>query len=179
VASGLSNFANNLLINSSAPLADAYSTNYTSGDGKVITATDASLGSEVAPAILTTQQVQLAPFSPDVNPRNPLDVDNDGSITATDVVTIINCINSGKTKVEAQALNLGPNPDVDADGVVTATDVIKVINYINAHPGQSSLSTSEGEATDVAIADSDFLSSAQANDDLLNILAAESAAKKK
>ena len=56
-------------------------------------------------------------------------------------------------------------------------DSIKVVNWINAHPGQSSVS--QGEATDSAFADGDFLSSSQANDDLLNILAAEAAAKKK
>ncbi|HEY2415129.1 MAG TPA: dockerin type I domain-containing protein, partial [Pirellulaceae bacterium] len=108
--------------------------------------------------------ISSAPFqnpNPDTtNFQNALDVNNDGVISAADVLTIINVINAHPGM---SALALGqppvPNPvgnapgqylyvDVDGDNKVTASDIIKVIDWINnpAHRTTGGEATPEGEA---------------------------------
>lgn len=76
------------------------------------------------------------------NPRNGLDVNNDGFVTAIDALLVINQLNTGKGG------RLDPPPpgnnvfyDTSSDNFVTAIDALLVINYINTHPG------GEGEFT--------------------------------
>ncbi len=63
------------------------------------------------------------------------DVDNDGEVTATDVIAIINHINAGLPDPISGSTPIGlPSGflDVDGDNVISASDVIAVINAINA-----------------------------------------------
>lgn len=69
------------------------------------------------------------------NPRNSLDVNNDGFVTAIDALLIINELNSGRGG------KLNPPPpgnnvffDTSADNFVTAIDALLVINHLNTRP---------------------------------------------
>ncbi|HEY2415289.1 MAG TPA: S8 family serine peptidase [Pirellulaceae bacterium] len=81
------------------------------------------------------------------NYSNPPDVDADGVISATDIITIINFINShpGSTNVGKIHPSAAPKGfiDVVADNTIAANDVVAVINYINAHPHATSVSASD------------------------------------
>ncbi len=66
----------------------------------------------------------------------PPDVDADGTVSATDVLAVINKINSEGPHALPQLAGEGEAGtkyvDVDADGHVAAGDVLSVINFINA-----------------------------------------------
>src|SRR5690349_21374476 len=70
------------------------------------------------------------------------DLDDDGTVTASDVLTAINAINAGGSgnlagKMTAPTLSGGSSSyvDADGDGELTAADPLSVINAINAgHP---------------------------------------------
>ncbi len=67
------------------------------------------------------------------NPDDPLDVNDDGQITAFDVIPIINYLNQfGAGPVPSGS----PPPylDVNSDNQITAFDVLDLINYLNANP---------------------------------------------
>jgi hypothetical protein len=70
------------------------------------------------------------------NYSTPADVDGDYTVTASDVLAIINNINAHGSHTLPTSGTEGESSvkmvDVDADGEVTATDVIRVINFINA-----------------------------------------------
>jgi subtilisin family serine protease/subtilisin-like proprotein convertase family protein len=91
------------------------------------------------------------------NYQNPPDVDNDGVISATDAISIINFINAhgGSTSVGGIHSAAAPKGflDVVADNTIAANDVLAVINYVHAHPNSTSLSASD--ATGAAAAASD------------------------
>lgn len=73
------------------------------------------------------------------NPRNRLDVNDDGKIQPVDVLILINDINARQSR----PLPLPPPPsefpppflDTNGDGSLTPADVLDVINYINQHSG--------------------------------------------
>lgn len=77
------------------------------------------------------------------NPTNAFDVNNDGSVSALDVLMLINYINA---HAGSATLPLHPAAppyyDVNVDLQCTAQDVLLVINHLNARP----LPTPEGEA---------------------------------
>lgn len=79
------------------------------------------------------------------NERNPLDVDNDGVITATDAVLLVNIINAGGPRLLTSSARTasGPYLDVDGDHFLTAADAVVVTNYINAGGGVGAIG--EGE----------------------------------
>jgi hypothetical protein len=82
---------------------------------------------------------------PHHNPLDPLDVDNDGYVSASDALTIINVINgSGPGEVVASSVQTAPFVDVNGDGYVSAGDALLVINHINA---QSGADQAEGESS--------------------------------
>ncbi|HEY2413639.1 MAG TPA: dockerin type I domain-containing protein [Pirellulaceae bacterium] len=80
--------------------------------------------------------------SPWQNPMSCNDLDNDGTVSASDVLTAINAINAGGSgnlsgKATAPTLSGGSSDYVDAngDGDLSASDVLSVINAINTgHP---------------------------------------------
>ena len=109
---------------------------------------------------------------PDTNPGDPLDVDNDGFVTASDVLTIINYINAGTVaQAAATSFTSASFPDVDGNQHITASDVIMVINYINSRPDITSEMGAESEAND-AYFDS-FGSDPNASDELWSLLASD------
>jgi hypothetical protein len=64
-----------------------------------------------------------------------LDVSGDHIVTPSDVLLVINAINSaeGKTLSErADLLEATPNIDVDGDGELTAADALTIINFLNS-----------------------------------------------
>jgi len=82
------------------------------------------------------------------NPALPEDVNCDTDVTALDVLTLINDINSGRgpdLPETIQGSDTVPDyPDVSGDDDLTALDVLQVINYINSH-SSGSLAQPEGE----------------------------------
>lgn len=86
------------------------------------------------------------------NSAFPWDVDNDGAVTAADVLAVVNYLNSdpGQTFPPSPS---GPPPyyDVNNDGLCSPIDVLVVINYINVH----GTGAGEGEV-DVAPRDAAF-----------------------
>jgi Ca2+-binding EF-hand superfamily protein len=80
--------------------------------------------------------------SPWQNPISCNDLDDDGTVTASDVIAAINAINAGGSgnlsgKMTAPSLSGGSSKylDADGDGELTASDPLSVINAINAgHP---------------------------------------------
>jgi hypothetical protein len=98
-------------------------------------------------------------------------VDNDGAVSPSDALAVINQINTG-----VQPLKLvgspatGPYTDVNGDGSVTAADVLAIINSINSHPATAG-DGGEGESS--------LLSIDQGQDDLLAMLAADTVTAKR
>lgn len=84
-----------------------------------------------------------ASISPWQNQTSRFDVNNDGLISALDVLVIINEINRNEARpLDGSGLAPIPYYDVDGNRSIEALDVLIVINYINANPDQG-----EGEAT--------------------------------
>jgi len=84
------------------------------------------------------------------NPKNPLDVNGDGTVFPLDVLVLINDINSHN----ARALPVPPPPaatppylDVSGDGSVGPQDALIVINYLN----KSSAVGGEGESGGIGL----------------------------
>lgn len=69
------------------------------------------------------------------NTNNPLDVNNDGRISAFDALAVINHLNlNGTTAAPTGGFVRAPFLDVNGNGQVTAFDALQVINYLNLHP---------------------------------------------
>jgi hypothetical protein len=112
------------------------------------------------------------------NSLNAMDVNNDGVVSAIDVLTIINYINAGSAYIDLANTPGAGYPDVDGDHFITPSDVIKVINYVNSQPtGNSTTDPGEGEAVDAALAQNSYSSSV--SDDLLAMLAGDSSTTNK
>lgn len=89
--------------------------------------------------------------------RNGLDVTGassalpDGSITAGDVLAVINYINAqGPGHISAANITGPPYCDVNGDDRVVAEDALKIINYINANSGQPEVEFSNSYAAEPA-----------------------------
>jgi subtilisin family serine protease len=109
------------------------------------------------------------------NARLPADVSDDNSVSADDVLTIINYINSGQTTVVPNdGRGGGPYNDVDGDHQITANDVLTVINYINAHPSKQGESQAAPDTVDLTPYVADDVPA-----DLLDLLAADVAVRSK
>jgi subtilisin family serine protease/subtilisin-like proprotein convertase family protein len=91
------------------------------------------------------------------NYQNPPDVDNDGVITATDAITIINFINAHGGSTSVGGLHSAAAPkgflDVIADNTIAANDVLAVVNYVHAHPLGTSVSTVDATGAAAAAQD--------------------------
>jgi len=76
------------------------------------------------------------------NPSNQFDVDGDGSVNASDVILLVNYINSHPNDPSLPAPPTAPPPyyDINNDGLCTPLDVLMVINDVNEPP------EGEGEA---------------------------------
>lgn len=80
------------------------------------------------------------------NPNQPLDVDDDGSITLTDVALIISQLNARGPMTMTSTLRslAGPFFDVSGDGVLSPLDALLIVNHLNA------VGSGEGKVFDVA-----------------------------
>ena len=93
------------------------------------------LGAISNAAIVTVAVEWVAPFQ---NPNQPYDVNNDGSISAIDVLLIINLLNlhedfPGPVPEPSGAPFIPPAYyDVNGDNHVTPSDAIEVTNYLNS-----------------------------------------------
>lgn len=67
--------------------------------------------------------------APDQNPAHPMDTNNDGFVSPSDSLVIINYINAGGAPVPPAG---APFLDVNGDGFVAPGDALLVINYLNA-----------------------------------------------
>jgi hypothetical protein len=87
------------------------------------------------------------------NLRNAYDVDNDGHVSAIDVLILVNSLNSGNGGLlsggsESGASGEGSEKyyvDVDADGMLSALDVLGVVNFLNNPKLPSAGAEGEGE----------------------------------
>ncbi|MDZ4853052.1 MAG: PKD domain-containing protein [Pirellulaceae bacterium] len=77
------------------------------------------------------------------NERNRFDVNDDGFVSPTDVLVIINSIRRGGTRVLGEGELSPPYIDVDGDGSVAPIDILQVINELRRRSRQPS---SEGES---------------------------------
>ncbi len=83
---------------------------------------------------------------PSSNPSNPLDVNNDGSISPVDALLVINEINAnGSHALETAGFHTAPFIDTDRDNVVSPHDVLLVINHLNAQQSGGAGAEGEGE----------------------------------
>jgi hypothetical protein len=84
------------------------------------------------------------------NLRNPLDVNNSGTVSATDAMLIINLLNANGGGTPLESIIDGATPeayyDVVPNNIVSPRDAIEIINYLNAHPSMSSSAEAAGEA---------------------------------
>lgn len=83
------------------------------------------------------------------NPNNAYDVNADGTVSAMDVLNVINALNT--TGAGSLSGGEGEDPkvfvDVNADGTLSAMDALLVINYLNSR----SAGSGEGEAAPVIL----------------------------
>jgi hypothetical protein len=90
-------------------------------------------GSDESPP--QTFKINITKEHPSHNEILGLDVDNDGIIAASDVLSIINYIDAnGSGPVDAVKGMAAPYCDVNGDGQIAADDVMELINHFNANP---------------------------------------------
>ncbi|HPM85393.1 MAG TPA: dockerin type I domain-containing protein, partial [Candidatus Anammoximicrobium sp.] len=74
--------------------------------------------------------------TPWTNPKNALDVNNDGFVTPADALMMINAINVSGPRVlppvPAAGDALPPFRDTNWDNVLEATDVLNIVNFLNS-----------------------------------------------
>jgi hypothetical protein len=107
------------------------------------------------------------------NPRNVLDVNNDGAVTAADALFIIDHLNVvGAAPVPTSGFIGSPFLDVDRNNYVSPADAIMVIDYLNINGG-------EGEAADAYFSELAEGEGEGDSDDLLALLAMDAASQNK
>mgnify|MGYP001200519908 CR=1 FL=1 len=103
-------------------------------------------GGAGAPARVTIAVNSAHPFH---NSQAPMDVNDDGTVNAQDVLMIINDINAnGMRELPAERIEgaVAPMPDVNRDNRVTPIDILIIINYLN----ELAAAEGEGEAAPFA-----------------------------
>ncbi|MEZ6137643.1 MAG: dockerin type I domain-containing protein [Pirellulaceae bacterium] len=83
----------------------------------------------------------IPPRSPWQNPRDPNDVNDDGTVTPIDVLLLVNELNRGGTRTlppvgDGSGEPPGTLPDVNGDGILSAIDVLLIINELNGRRGE-------------------------------------------
>ncbi|MCU0960500.1 MAG: dockerin type I domain-containing protein, partial [Pirellulaceae bacterium] len=82
---------------------------------------------------------------PHTNPRQPLDVNDDGMISPIDALIPINYLNRNGGHKLLGAATSAPYLDVNGDGFISAIDALQVINHLNRSPAGGE-GEGEGEA---------------------------------
>jgi len=119
------------------------------GNDVVLTPTDSG---GLSPVITTDDQVFFQPISFGIflpgeaeftNAANPRDVNGDGSVTAIDVLSVINNINAnGSRSLIGQTPSANSAMvDVNMDSHVTSIDALTVINFINSFSASHRVTT--------------------------------------
>jgi hypothetical protein len=109
------------------------------------------------------------------NPRNVMDVNNDGHVTAADALIIIDSLNAhGTTQVPTSGFVGAPFMDIDGNRYVSPADALMVIDRLNVLDGEG-----EGEAADAFFSDLAADQGEGEHDDLLALLAMDAAIQKK
>lgn len=90
------------------------------------------------PSAPLTSPLMISPLR---NQENPLDVDNDGYVSPTDVLVVFNTLNRF-AEGEESSQAIGMFPDVSGDGFISPVDALLVINYLN-----DSLASAESEGS--------------------------------
>jgi hypothetical protein len=115
------------------------------------------------PVVLTDEQVFLRPTTLTISPagqpeffnsHNPMDVNQDHSVSPIDALTVINYINARVSGPLLGAPVQGQMVDTNMDGILSPVDVLGVVNYLNAflvsnlpaHYAPSAGGEGEGEA---------------------------------
>lgn len=80
----------------------------------------------------------------DTNPNNPLDVDDDGEVSISDVLPIVNALRAAGGTFAAPQDGAKPYLDVTADGLVSTADLLPIIRHIKEQREQGS-ANGEGE----------------------------------
>ncbi|MFN7894463.1 MAG: tandem-95 repeat protein [Pirellula sp.] len=104
--------------------------------------TVADITGQVSNVATVTIQVLTSLFQ---NPDNRLDVDDDGFVSAIDVLVLVNDINENGQRVLPESFVPPPFLDVNGDGSVSSLDVLEVVNFINSQ-GNSGAGEGEGES---------------------------------
>ncbi|MCI0360198.1 MAG: hypothetical protein L0211_17105 [Planctomycetaceae bacterium] len=85
--------------------------------------------------------------NPSVNPRNPYDVNNDGTVNQIDLLNLVNWLTvNGPGPAPSGGFVTAPYVDVNDDTIVNSIDLLALVNYITLNPPGSSQSAGEGEA---------------------------------
>lgn len=98
----------------------------------MVTVTDG--GGGVLAQTVTLNVVNDAPFQ---NPRNPMDVDDDGFVYPRDALILVNQLNQKGSHILTPMSAAGEGdgehfyPDVNGDGLLTPLDALILINFIN------------------------------------------------
>lgn len=80
---------------------------------------------------------------------DPLDVNEDGYVTALDALIVINLLNRGEAEPEP-LLSILSSADTSGDDVVSALDALRIINRLNAVYSSGAVAGA-GQVTDVAL----------------------------
>jgi hypothetical protein len=111
---------------------------------------------------------------PNIPPYDPVDINNDGIVSAIDALLVFNELNRGAKSELAAASFVGSALDVNADGYTTAIDALVVVNRLNADAARTS---APEEPADAVFSDLDASSSA--TDELFSLLADDVARRKR
>jgi len=107
------------------------------------------------------------------NPRNPLDVSDDGAVSPVDALMVINLLNNPVAfapKADttlAEGLSSAPYYDTSGDGLVSPVDALIVINYLN----RKLAAGGEGETAPVLVQTNAPAQGGDELDELLDLLA--------
>jgi hypothetical protein len=116
----------------------------------------------------------LPAFTPGTNMRDPLDVNNDGKITAFDALAIINDLNvNGIHPAPTGGFTGSPFLDVDENGMISAFDALQIINWLNLNPVFVPVGGGGGEAIDEVLSSSEPSHEDLVDAALLDILSRE------
>ncbi|MEM7311707.1 MAG: dockerin type I domain-containing protein [Planctomycetota bacterium] len=79
------------------------------------------------------------------NDPDPLDVNQDGYISAVDALTVINYLNTEGFELTV-ALTRAFKPDTNGDGAVSSIDALRLVNYLNTDRGAAAEGEFSGQA---------------------------------
>ena len=80
--------------------------------------------------------------------RDPLDVNNDGKVSAVDVAVVINHLNrsgGSSTPVVQTEFPRAPFMDVNANGTVSVSDIVPIINFLNRQASMTAAAEAEAD----------------------------------